>query len=396
MGSFDSIAESFHQAGDKDFKQDFFNSDYNIIDEEAPEGVSNDVEEKPASPPDPKVEAKVGETKTEEPTSQETSPEESGDKVESAPSKEAVPSVKALDGREYALSTTFTKKVDGQEREVSLKTLLDTYAGETALQARFSDANRMKQKAEHLQVTVAKELGQVKDTVGRFLVSVKNGHMRDAIDALCEISGDDPAQAWSMFEEARKSGIQQFLDLTDEERRELSMKEESSYWQRRATSKASRPSVASFEEQIRTKASNLGLSMDDAKVGYQILLDSKEKGEYNKEITIDAVIDEAQNFKIWRDIDETCREYLPDRVGDQNLYLQILQDTRQYGITKDQWISTIQEIQADHKKSVASKLEKQVEETRKLGPKQKATTPADTESFGQFDEEKAPLSWDDI
>lgn len=329
------------------------------------------------------------------------------DEEEPATEAEEEPPLISEEGLEIPPSTTFTKKVDGKDVQISLKELLDDFSGKTAVKSRFAEANQIKQRAEARErkleakeKAMSADLGKVTSTVTRFLEAAKAGHQRDALDALCELTGADPETTWSAHQQASKAQLEKYFLMTDEERAVFELKQEQDYWKRRATSKNTNDpktidQVKTVETRLNEVAKQHGLTRHEISQAHQMLLDLVDKGEYTKEdITVDVVANEALNIKIWGEIDSFCKANLPEKHGDSPFYVEILKDTRQYGITKDQWAQLFNDIKSStqkgpQKRVVTSKLADKVAKTKPFSSRPKATK-------SKTDEDEDVWSFDQI
>ena len=281
---------------------------------------------------------------------------DTGDAAGGKPAPAPRETIKTVEGQDIDLSTKIRKKVDGEMREITLKEVIDTYAGKYAVEKRFADANKLKQQVEHQQRQQEAQFGKAKTTIAKFFEATKAGYYRDALDALCELTGADPNKAWDDFKSSQIDAGRRLSALTPEARAQAEKDQETEYWKRRATTKpaeADDSSPAKVEEKLNVEASKYGLSQGDLNVAWGILRDLQDKGVHNEDIadgiSVDAVIKHARNFKIWRDIDSACQEHLPEKVGNSAFYNEILADTQKYGLTKEDWVSLITELKSSPK-----------------------------------------------
>lgn len=345
---------------------------------EVPESDTGDAGE-PADSPEP--ESKVDAAPPAEPPVQDDAELEAGEEKPAEESRTDDPEVayiEAVDGTKIPETLKIQRKIDGEMREVSIKEALDRYSIAVAGDARFAEANKIKQKSEHQLRNVAQKEHSLKKVASRFVDSMMNGQTRDAVDVLCEFTGQDSEQVWTQVAKAQKETIQRLSALSPEEMALHEAQQSADYYKRRESTKESSKFDDNLVERKFAAQEKYGLEDAELQDATKLLLDFQQKGMYNDEngkqkaITLDDVVSTALDFKLYKSIDETVREALPTKAGDQALYSALFQDTKAYNIAKEDWISIVKEIQKE--KGVASKLAKKVASNKSptLG-KQKAT-----------------------
>ncbi len=145
---------------------------------------------------------------------------------------------KTVAGREVEipLDSKITKKIDGVDQEVSIKEALDQYAGKVAYDKRFTELDQRdkayiadKQQTES-QLTGILQKAYNKDVMGSIL-------------EMSKIAGLDPAPVFESLKQELIGNIEQFMQMTPEQRDLHFMKKENDFLKR---SKAS-------EDEERTK-----------------------------------------------------------------------------------------------------------------------------------------------
>ena len=308
------------------------------------------------------------------------------------------------DGLEIPENSIFVKKVDGKDVEVTVKELLDDFSGKTAVKERFAEANTVKQRAEAKEKKtearekkIAADLSRTTGIINKFLEAAKSGQQRDALDALCELTGADAEKTWTDHQRTQKEYIEKYFSMTPEERFVHEKEQDAAYWKRQAQSKNTSESdqlktVVNTQTQLETKAKEYGLTHTDLTIAHAQMLDLVEQGVYTKaDITVNAVADRALNIKLYGAIDDFTKANLPEKSGDHEFYMEVLQDTRKHGITEAQWQSLLTELKSakPQTKVVTSKLAQKVAKNAPFTRKPQVTKskPADdAEDIWNFDD----------
>lgn len=325
----------------------------------------------PASTPEPVA---VAPEATPEPIVEPASTEEvdagvePGQDTETAPEPAPaleIPFLEFADGTKIPENAVIKRKIDGEMREVTLKDALEKYSLTVAGDKRFAEANKIKQKSEHQLRQLGQKEWSLKRVASRFVDSMAKGEMRDAVDVLCEFTGQNSEAVWGQVAAAQKEAAQNLASMTPEEWELQDSRQEAEYWKRRE----SVYKEGSVDEDIVARKfaaqEKYGLEDKELQEATQLLLDLQKQGVYNDEygnkktIKLDDVVSTALDYKIYKSIDETCREVLPAKAGDQKLYSELFNDTKEHNISKDDWISILGEIKKE-KEAVASKLAKKV------------------------------------
>lgn len=323
-------------------------------------------ENKGEEPANEKVDAKEEQNKeaTEEAPKEEVAQEtkEEGKEDETKPdeeSPEVVPAtIEAVDGSKIPENTLFRKKVDGKPVEFTVKQAIDEYTGKLAIQPRFAEANRIKQKAEHFHASTTKQLNEAKTTIQRFFEHSANGEHRDAIAALCQFTGQDPEKEWGKFQELQASNFKRLTEMTPEQLREAQIREENEYYKRQLTRKDEERKSEVEKQEIESKISEAitkrGINRDTFEVGYQYLLDMKNQGNYNGPIDVATCAEAGWDIRTWNAIDEVVAKELPEKKGDNAFYLEVLDDTKKYNLTQADWIKILDKARKANKSPASS------------------------------------------
>lgn len=354
-----------------------------ITNAEADEAPQEDPIESPAVESESKDEAEAVDTTDEKPENESN-----------------VEYITAEDGTKLRGDHVISKKVDGKPVKISLKELIDDFSGKTAVKTRFAEVNQLKQRVETQQKKMATDLAKVTTTVTKFLDSAKAGNHRDALDALCELTGADPERTWNEQKSASDKQIQEYFSMTPEQRALHETNQESAYWKRQATSnKPNELQQVTLEKKIAHElteaATKFGLSGQELRDGNKLVLDLVDKGVYSQdEITVDVVASESLNLKIWGQIDNFCKDSLPEMRGNPEFYRDVLKDTREHGISKAQWTKLFNELKGTPAKpttkSVTSSLADKVKKSSALSSKTQVTKSKNADK--DFD----PISFDEI
>lgn len=301
--------------------------------------------------------------KAEEPVSDGTS----AAKTEEQKQEEAVEAMlEFLDGSKIPESATIRRKIDGEMREVSLKDALSQYSIRFAGDKRFAEANSIKQKAEHSQRLYSQKEGELKQVADRFIGAMSKGNTRDAVDILCELTGQDTEEVWGQVSKAQREAVQRLKDMDESQWDQYEAKQSAEYYKRKLEyneTRAIEQDLSKWKADVQEKYS---LKDEDLQLATKMMLDVKKEKRDNSPLTREEVLGAALDYRTFRTIDETVREHLPNKAGDMALYNEIFEDTKRYNLTKDDWISVLTEIQNESKKK---------EETSKLAAKVAKNTP---------------------
>ena len=330
----------------------------------------------PEEPPESSTESSEGEGP---PPTEEATTEESGDIEDTSTDEPPVDEevyFEGADGTKYAGNTTFKKKIDGKIQDVKLSDVLDEYSGRFAVKERFAESNKIKQKSEHVLSQVGEREYGLKKVATQFLNAMSNGNTRDAIDVLCEFTGQDPGELWQNVVKSQRTTAEKLTQMSDEEYQAHEAKEDAQYWQRKSQVGQDNQADQALRARKSEAQEKHGLNDDEMKGAYQILLDMKGKGEYNQELTLDDVVSTALDYRIYGDIDAAVKEHLPDKIGDSEFYQEIFRDTKQHNLTNDDWISILKEIKKNE--AVTSKLTKNAEANTSPTKGQKKATKSGT------------------
>lgn len=281
--------------------------------------------------------------------------------------------IEAADGTKLSGKTVFRKKVDGKLVDVTLKQALDRYAGDLAVDKRFSEANTLKQKAEHQLKITQKERDEVISTVNAFLDSIKSGHIRDAFDEVCKLTGQDAQEQYNHYKKAQVEFQRKLAEMSEDELQRAELEEENAYWKRRSErreqSKVDQDKEYEITREIDKVSEEVGISREMFNAGYNALVDMKQKGEYNGPIDVRTAAQMGWDIATWRLIDQTVQENLPDMAANHEFYNEILRDTKTYKLSKDDWTTLLSEIKAEQQeKQSSSNLKRKAKKAAKVKP----------------------------
>lgn len=323
--------------------------------EESVAGSSTDASAPEAEP--------IADTEAPEETSEEPGDEITGDEGSIQDEQATAAELIALsDGTEINPQATVQVPVDGKMMNVTIDELRKDFSARTAVKERFAEANTIKQKAQHQERQAAQREFTVKRTATRFIDAMSKGHTRDAVDALCEFTGQNADEVWAQVHKAQRETISRLSQMDPREWALYEAQQEAAYANRKLeTGDSHREEDALYERKLaaQEKYSITDGELEDV---YKRLVDAREKKEYNGDITLDACVERIVDERTWATIDNTCQERYPalfEKLHQSKkldeFYWNILQDTKTHNLTQADWISLFDELSAEHEKAGKSK-----------------------------------------
>ncbi len=178
--------------------------------------------------------------------------EETNDKIE----EELVEELKLLKAKrgetEYDIpeDAIITVKVDGEETEVSLNDLRANYAGKVPWDKRYTELSQDKRQFNT-------EKAQVEKYVGDFRELVQANNSVGAMEYLAELSGQDPLEFRRQIREQVISEYQEYLGMSEDQRRTFDVNEENSYLRKKTESDSVRYQQEQANQALNSEISQL-------------------------------------------------------------------------------------------------------------------------------------------
>jgi len=288
---------------------------------------------------------------------------------------------------------TFICRVDGKDQVVSAKDLREGHVRALTADKRFNEANRVKQEFETKNQKLESMVTKNKESFSSFLDNIKNYRVMDAMADLCELTGEDFQEAVTAFRNMQTHTQEQNQAMTQEELELQRMKDENEFLKRRSEKEKDRTTKESQrvkeEANVKEAMKKFDVSWDEMVSTYE-LINKNPKMVNGQEVTAERVGEVALDLRIWRQIDNIVTTEFPSKRNDNDFYGQILYDTKQHGLTENDWREVIQSIKKD-KNSQESSIKRKAAKTRPSPTKKDSY--GDPGSQGDYEEYE---DWDSI
>jgi hypothetical protein len=246
--------------------------------------------------------AKTNKEVTEESSSRQSSEEASakdneGAKAESeaAIEQELIEEIKMLKGKhkeneyELAADTVFTQKVNGEEKEVSLQTLLNDFSGRETLAPRFTELDNEKKQFTSEKRIFEQDKQAVEGYINNFSQLIKEQKYTDAMQFLAELGGVNGLE----FNRAIRTQILEkygnIQNMTEEQRKVLEQQEEIEFLKRQEGSKSEQLNAEKARQetldQLRQVGANHEMSLEKVEETFFDMQELRKEALKNGEIT---------------------------------------------------------------------------------------------------------------
>jgi hypothetical protein len=152
----------------------------------------------------------------------------------------------------------FKHKVDGEEVEVGLQDLLNNYSGKVAYDKKFSELDKERN-------VYKEDLELVNKYIGEFGQKSKEDPIA-AFEFLAQFAGADPLQFRRQLRDQMIQKYSPYLQMAEEERRVMDLKEENEYFRKlqesEANKRAQQQAQAELEGKFRSMQEANGISDD--------------------------------------------------------------------------------------------------------------------------------------
>lgn len=172
--------------------------------------------------------------------------------------------------------TLIPHKVDGKVEEIPVKELLNSYSGKVAYDKRFQELDVDKKsyaKEKQEWITKTKE---VDEFVTTFFNKAQSGQAIEALQMLAAGTGQDPIDFTKSLKSAILREHENYVNMSDEDRRKHDYEQESQYYDRKINEK--KEAVASYQEReaeiknINNFCSKYGVPLDQFEQTYRGLV----------------------------------------------------------------------------------------------------------------------------
>jgi len=201
------------------------------------------------------------------------------------------------------------------------------------------------------------QVGRVTQYATSFMNNIKNGFMRDAMYDLCRITGQDPEDQWTMMQRIQKDTALKLQDMTEEDIETHSLKEENDFYRRQQTKQDEDKKSQEIKQSTR-------LDMLEACNKWGILEETYGRGEkYVDHLVATGKIEPDKVSSVFKAevgydlatldmIDKMVAKEFPSKRGNWNLYNEILKDTKEKGLSMNDWSKLIRNVKNGDRKQI--------------------------------------------
>ena len=267
---------------------------------------------------------------------------------------------RAEQGYDVPADAVFIQKVDGEEREVTLQSLLDDFSGREKWEPAFKDLND-REKAW------SQEKAIVENYVNTFVHKLNNGTKMEALEYFAEIAKQDPLE----FRKALRADIireyQEYMQMTPEQQQMFEREEKVNYLERKQASEQERITTeqAQFESErvLKNLQDTLGMSDEDLN---SVIADLDE--HYEGKITEQVIKDYWEDSKAYNVVEKQFKSFDEDLLKNENLVntaIEIARENPQF--TDEDWKEVLSAVKKPNtRKSTSKKLKgEEVKEEKK-------------------------------
>ena len=218
---------------------------------------------------------------------------EEGSQAETDPTEEIkykVGSFKDIT-QEIAEDTKFTHKVDGEEVEVTLKDLMENYAGKVPYDKRFNELNISKKEYEQSKKSYEEEKEYINNYIGEFAEKMRKGEAVEALGFLAEFAGMKPFEFKQQLIQSITPEIDRRRQLTPDQISNEQLQEENKYLEQLRETEKAQAGAQQTRRELENRIANLqqthNISDDDFDQGYEELAQTNLKDNLSPELVVD-------------------------------------------------------------------------------------------------------------
>jgi len=192
--------------------------------------------------------------------------------------------------QKIAEDTMFSQKVEGEEVDVSLKDLLDNYAGKVPYDKRFNELNMSKKEYETSKKEYDEEVEYINSYIGEFASKMKEGKAVEALGFLAEFAGMKPHEFKQQLIQNLAPEVDRRRALSPDQLQAEGLQEENKYlMQKREEEKTQfeqQQAYKELEQQIGQLTQSHGISEEEFDQGYAELAETNLKDQLNPELIV--------------------------------------------------------------------------------------------------------------
>jgi len=288
------------------------------------------------------------------------------------------------DEQQIAEDTIFSQKIEGEEVDVSLKDLLDNYAGKVPYDKRFNELNVSKKEYEKSKEEYDTEKEYINNYIGEFANKMREGKAVEALGFLAEFAGMKPYEFKQQLIQNLAPEVDRRRTLSQDQLSNEQLQEENKYLEQvheaERQNNERQQTYMELEQKISALQETYDISDDDFDDAYDELKETDLKDQLNPEL----IVNYLRHKNAFTRADVVINEVQPSLASNQyvvDAIEKIIFDNPEF--TKEQVTGIVKEIYGGEQMKASKAVSKKIQSK---SIEQPVRTLADLEDIVDFDD----------